>query len=185
MLTYKELQKLFKKIKQGDGQAFKTLYENSYRSQYFIAYNFINDRYLAEEAVQNMYINFYNHIETINNSMAIIKWMNTTTINECKKLIRTEKLNSKVDIDNLDDKLIDSNPNPEETYKQSIEKNILNEALNKMDPTLKQIIIYRYVDNLKVKEISQLVGLSTATVNRYIKTGTEELRMLVEEDQEQ
>ena len=175
-LSYEELQKLFAKAKQGDNQAFRELYECSFRSQYFIAYNYINDKYLAEEAVQNMYINFYNHMNTINNSMAIIKWMNTTTINECKKLIRTDKLDKKVNIDNYENKLIDTKPTPEESYKRKEEKDILNKALDKIEPEIKEILIYRYVDKLKVKEISKLSNLSTATINRYIKAGTMKLR---------
>lgn len=175
-LSYKELQDLFEKVKQGDNQAFKELYECTFRSQYFIAYNYINDQYIAEEAVQNMYISFYNHLNTITNSMAIIKWMNTTTINECKKLIKTEKLDRKVDIENYEDKLVDTNPNPEESYKREEEKDNLNKALDKMEPELKEVLIYRYVDRLKINEIAKLSNLSTATVNRYIKTGTMKLK---------
>ena len=175
-LSYKEIQALFIKAKQGDGQAFRKLYEATFRSQYFIAYNYVNDRYIAEEAVQNMYISFYNHLNTITNSMAIIKWMNTTIINECKKLIKTEKLDKKVDIDNYEDKLIDTNPTPEESYRQKEDKSDLHKALDKMEPELKEILIFRYVDKLKVKDIAKLSNLSTATVNRYIKTGTMKLK---------
>ena len=45
-----------------------------------------------------------------------------------------------------------------------------------MEPELKEILIFRYVDKLKVKDIAKLSNLSTATVNRYIKTGTMKLR---------
>ena len=179
-LSYKELQNLFISAKNGNEDSFRSIYESTYRSQYFIAYNYINDQFLAQEAVQNMYISFYNHLNDIKNDMAIVQWMNTTTINECKVLIRKEDLNNKVDIDNYEDKIIDTNLSPEESYKCNDEKDTLNKALDKLEPELKEIVIYRYVDNLKVKEISKLTNLSTATVNRYIKTATMKLKKHIE-----
>lgn len=175
-LSYKELKHIFNKAKNGDEESFRVIYESTFRSQYFIAYNYLNNHDLAQEAVQNMYITFYTHLKDIKNDMAIIQWMNTSTINECKVLIRKEKLNKKVDINNYEDTLIDTKSTPEESYRCNEEKDILNKALDKLEPELKDIIIYRYVDNLKVKEIAKLTNLSTATVNRYIKAGTMKLR---------
>lgn len=180
-LPYTELRKLFVGAKDGNVDDFKKIFESTYQSQYFLAYNYINDEYLAKEAVQNMYISFYNHMNDIKNDMAIIQWMNTSTINECKTLIKKENLNNKCDIEKFENAVVDTNLTPEESYKYKEEKDALNKALDKLDPELKEIIIYRYVDNLKVREISSLTSLSTATVNRYIKIAITKLRKYLED----
>lgn len=170
---------MFHKVKNGDDESFKAIYESTYRSQYFIALNYLNDSYYAQEAVQNMYITFYKHINDIKNDMAIIQWMNTTTINECRTIIRKEKLNNRVDIQDFEDSITDESHNPEETYRNKQEAEILNKALNKLEPDIKELIIYRFVDNLKIREISKITKLSNSTINRYIKKGTDKLKKYI------
>ena len=41
-------------------------------------------------------------------------------------------------------------------------------AYQKLDPTLKKILYFRYKKQLTVYEISKLLSLSTRTINRYI-----------------
>lgn len=180
-LSYKQIQALFQEYKKtGSEEAFKKLYMATSRPQYFIAYNYINNTHLAQEAVQNMYISFINHVNTIENDMGVVEWMNRTTINMCHKLIDKEKLNSKVDIENYEDNFVDTKQNPEDSYKRNDDIETLNKALNKLEPNLKQLIIYRFVDNLKIKEISAITKLSTATVNRYIAKATMKLKKHME-----
>lgn len=175
--NYKQVCELFSEYKKTRNEdVFKQLYIITSRPQYFVAYNYLNDTHLAQEAVQNMYVSLIGHVDTIENSMGIIEWMNRTTINMCHKVIEREKINSKEDIDNYKDKLVDTSHNPEDKYKYSDDVETLNKALNKLEPELKQLIIYRYVDNLKIKEISKMTNLSTATINRYISKATTKLK---------
>lgn len=178
-LSFKEIADLFDKAKNGDDEAFKNLYMSTSRAQYFIAYNYLENDALAQEAIQNMYVAFFNNMHKIER-MAVVEWMNTTTINECNRLIRQEKLDRKVDIDEYEDKIVDTESDTEALYNLKDDNELLNKSLNKLEPDIKKIIIYRYVNNLTVKEISKQVGLSTATINRYIKTGIMELKKYFE-----
>lgn len=179
-LSYDELKVLFNKAKNGDENSFKAIYEATYRAQFYIAFDYINNETLAQEAVQNMYIAFYKHLKDIKNDVSIVKWMNVATINECKHLIRKEKLNSKVNLDNYKEVFVDTTSNPENLYKQKDEKDTLTKALDKLDPELKELVVYRFVDNLKIKEIAEITKLSTATVNRYIAKATSSLKKHIE-----
>lgn len=130
--SYKEIESLFNKIKEGDNHAFEELFMATSKAQFYIANNYINNSTLAQEAVQNMYVSFYNHLDLIQ-GMSVIKWMNVTTINECKNLIKKEKLDRKVDIEDYEDKIIDTNADPEALYKCRDKNEELNYALNKID----------------------------------------------------
>lgn len=178
-LAYTEIAELFEKAKYND-EAFKELYVATSNAQYFIAFNYVENSELAKEAIQNMYITFYNHMNSID-SMAVVKWMNSTTINECRRLIRQEKYDRRVDIEGNEDIIIDINSDPANIYKRKSIEESLNKSLNKLDYDVKQVIIYRYVNNFTVKEISKSLDLSTATVNRYIKKGVTKLKKYLNE----
>lgn len=179
-LSYIQLQKLFVEAKNGNEDSFKEIYDATYRAQYFIAYNYLNDQFLAQEAVQNMYISFYNHLDKITNGMAIIHWMNTTTINECRSLIRKEKLNSKTDIEDFKDKIVDDNLNPEEAFFAKEDKETVNKALNSLESKYKKLLIYRYIENLKIREISELTKIPSSTIARNIKEASDKLKKAIE-----
>lgn len=177
-LSYKEIEELSKRIRNGDGDAFEELYMSTSKAQFYIANNYINNATLAQEAVQNMYISLYNHIDSID-GLAIIKWMNVTTINECKNLIRKEKFDKRVVFENFENKIIDTNSDPEVSYICKNRNEELNYALSKIGPDLKEIIIYRFINGLTIKEIAKITGFSTATVNRYIKTGLIKMKKIM------
>lgn len=52
----------------------------------------------------------------------------------------------------------------------------LEEAMNKLDDTTKQIVEYYYLDNLSMREIARKLGITHRTVSVKLQKGLEQLR---------
>ncbi|MEG0378530.1 MAG: RNA polymerase subunit sigma, partial [Eubacterium sp.] len=58
-IDYQYLGELLERAQQGDRDAFDTLYKKTYKRQYLVACSFLNDEFLAEDALQEIYLSVF------------------------------------------------------------------------------------------------------------------------------
>ena len=59
---------LVRKIREGDGEAFAALYEETRRSVYYPAYSVCRDKYAAETVMQDTFVKFYENIGAVDDA---------------------------------------------------------------------------------------------------------------------
>lgn len=69
---YKDVAGIVARVKEKDADTFVELYNNMYQQVYFLALSIVKDQYLAQDVVQETFINVYNSIHTLNNDMTFI-----------------------------------------------------------------------------------------------------------------
>lgn len=140
------------------------------------AYIMLNDEYLAEDAVQRTYINFYYKLKNYRKECSEKNYLYTILINECKQ-IKRKKWFEREKCDDLNNvELVSKN---EENI--SLNKIVVNECLLKIKPKYREIILLYYYQSFSVGEISEILNLTQSAVKSRLKYARENLKKYLKE----
>ena len=161
----------------GDSDAFAEIYAMTYNKVYNYACHYLRDTYLAQDAVQEIYISALKNIHKIKNPSLFIAWINQISFHVCFDICK-KKNDTYGDVESevfefIKDEHIYSNP--EAHLIQSDEQSRLQEAIKKLPLNEQQVIIMKYYNNLKLDAIADAIGTSKSTVKRYLASGQESL----------
>ncbi len=145
-----------------------------------IAYYYVKDPYLAEDIVQDVFIKFY--YSSYEEKGELRAYLSRVTANACKDYLKswsyrkvrlTEKIFPKGKMIHTDGLV------------HQEELNVLDTAILSLPLKQREAIVYYYLENLSVKEISQLLECPESTVKSRIKSGKDLLKKkLVKEEWE-
>lgn len=173
-----ELMMLVPLAREGDREAFAKLYDATVHSQFFIAISILKNRDSAEDAVQNAYLKAMERICSLENPSSFHTWLGRITYNCCIDRIRDgSKLNEKApdeELFQIPDDCPDRNPLAQTLRTEK--KTVLLRCINELSPLLKEVIIYRYYHQLKLKELSEVLDCSIGTVKSRLHNAQRELR---------
>lgn len=181
-LDYQYIASLVEYAKEGDSDAFAELYVATYQKQYRFACSYLKDEYLAQDAIQDAYMLVLKNIAALKDASLFISWLNQITFRVCfnlqKKLKKQQEEFVVYDYEDLERQPSDD-LDPEE-YIVKIDENdfIIRQVMN-LPFTESQIIILRYYNNLKIREISRLMDMSGSSVKRYLASGRKKLELLL------
>lgn len=182
-LNYTELARLVERAKNGDQLAFGAIYAATYEAQYYLALQILRSPEDAEDAIQETYLRLYNSLGRIETPQAMIAYLNKINYNQCltlrEKAARQSSISSDVDFSLLRD----NNPehDPVTHLENKLEADRLSSLLLRMPENLRVILILRYAERLKLKEIASVLDISLSTVKRHIKSAQKMLSELIKQ----
>ena len=136
---------------------------------YVKAYEILEDAELSEDAVAETISVIVKHKNKMENKDEI--HMRNYMVRVCRNIALKMKKNPEISYENMDE-LYDCNAgyvNPEDIVIDKESYLRLKDALDKMKPEYKDLIMFRYTDNMSVKEISELTGLKVDTVRKRLQ----------------
>lgn len=155
---------LVEKIKEKDEAAFEAIYHDTKYVIYSMIISIVKDRFLAEDIMQDVYIKMVQKINYYNPKYKFINWLITIAKNEALDNVRRKKEVL------LDDDKLDYFSNPEKEKKTEID---IGKHLKVLDQEEKQIVLLKIVQDLKHREIAEIVDKPLGTViwiyNKAIK----------------
>lgn len=174
--------KLVEKVREGDAQSFAELYTMTCDKVFSYTNRYLRDEYLAEDAVQEIYILAYKNINKLNDPTLFIAWLNQISFRVCYDLDKKRHGDSTDINSELLEEVVgtDASSNPEETAFANDEINRLNKAIDTLNPTEKQLIVLRYINDTKIDDIVTLTGLSKSTVKRHLISAIDQLRNVMQ-----
>ena len=129
------------------------------------------DRYLAEDIVQETFLKFWqskNYEDTGKELAYLYTIARNLCIDEFRKPVSIDIYECEIaGIDNIENHLDCSQ---------------LDEALGILDDELREIIILRYANEIRVSDISKILGISRFSVNRRLKEALSTLKSIMEGD---
>lgn len=177
-LDHKFISSLVIRLQNGDNEAFTQLYGLTYNKVYNYARHYLRDDFLAQDAVQEVFILALKNISTLKDSSLFIAWLNQISFHVCFDICRK---NSN-DYGNIADPELlefirDDNEyaNPASHSEHEDEKNRLRKAIDSLPIHEKQCIILRYYNDMKIDEIVDTLGYSKSSVKRYLISGRDRL----------
>jgi len=175
---------LIEKVKLGDEQAI-TMLINLYKDKiYFLGCRMLGNKEEAEDICQETFIRVYTNIDKYDDNHKFSTWVYKIATNLCIDRIRKNKKNV-FSLDNNGDKgenidlysiVPDSGLNPEEEVILNEQKNLIQLSFEGLPIKYRTIMILRYVDELKLQEISEILDLPVTTIKTRLHRGREHMR---------
>lgn len=145
-------------------------YVSQYRKQlYVIAYAILENEMDAEDAVCNAILKAYEHLNQLKKTHKIKSWLITITKNEALKL-RQKRLE------------LPGNERIEELLPPIRDKhNELWGIVQGLKEEYRLVIVLFYYDDLSIRDIANVLEISTGTVKSRLNRGRELLKKVLEE----
>ena len=155
------------KVASDDMDGFRQLYELTSHILYGFALSIVKDEYTAQDCLHDSYIKIIEAAKTYESKSKPLAWMLTITKNTCLESIRKNR--NKVNLTQEQWLLVAS----KEDEISAVDREILNQCLNKLDDKERQIVMLHSLTGYKFKEVAQILKLPLSTVlsrhNRAIK----------------
>lgn len=120
----------------------------------------------AEDCFQNTFLKLYQKSPEFRDESHLKAWLLRVAINECKNCIRDNRRHL-----SLDTALHIPAPSAEDDAD-------LSWALMKLEPDYREAVYLYYVEQMKVREIGEILGKNQNTVKTLLSRGREKLRQI-------
>jgi len=156
--------------KAGDQRAFGVLCENYTQQLLRATRRVTRNREDAEDAVQDAMLNAFLHIDDFDGRSSFSTWLTRIAINSALMILRKRRTWLAIATEGEDDfasegaaaQVVDGEPSPERRYAQKQEETILNRAIHRLRPNLRQIVTIQHLQERSIRETAQTVGISIA-----------------------
>jgi len=170
--------------KNGDKQAFETLFKRYQRKTLAVVLRYTRVVEDAEDIVQQSFYKAFVHLSQFQGESSFSTWLTRIAINEALMFLRRIRQTREVSIDRIGDgeaspailEKPDSNADPETRCSQREEVRILSKAVRNLRPGLRTSIVLRELRELSTSETARRMGLPVGTVKARIFRGKRQLR---------
>ncbi len=181
----------------GDGTAWEELVREHSRRIYNICYRFTGSGVDAEDLTQEIFIKVYRSLISYDEQKgAFTTWITTMTRNLLVDHFRRSKqdrvtdsmdsaLGTEEDVPALSERIKDVKPAPDAVLASKERQKLVQQALEKISPDLREAVILRDLQDMDYREIAQVLKVPEGTVKSRINRGRAELARLLSRTKEQ
>lgn len=153
---------------------FDTLYEKHWSELYVFAYNVIRDKAIAEDIVQEVFVDFWTRMSNVDVELPRA-YLFQAVRNQCAKSLVNKKFNN-VQIENIAALVPDLDEQGYDHIKQQLLKEINHTAKSLLPSKCLTIFQMRFHEQLSYKEIASKLEISESTVENQINKALKLLR---------
>ena len=182
---------LLNEAKNGSVSAFEELVGVYYTKVYNVCFRMLNNEEDAIEMAQETFIRAYKSIKNFKGNSSLFTWLYRIASNTCFDFIRKMKKNKTISLEQktfedlqLQDRIRDNSPRPDEIAESNAQKQAIKQALECMNLNNRNIVIMRDIMNLSYEEIAKVLNCPLGTVKSRISRARGELRDLLCKDKE-
>jgi len=127
-----------------------------------LAYHFLQDRALAEDVTQEVFLQLYREPEPLDTEQHVRYWLRKVASHRCIDAARRRKIRPRLGLEAI----------PEPAAREAFRDPMLSETLRKLVATLpetpRMIVVLRYQEDMEPAEIAETVGMPVATVKSHL-----------------
>lgn len=186
LLDNEQLKVLLAGVARRDRNAFQQLYDQTAPKLLGYALRILNTREIAEDILQESFINIWNNASLYQNSLAApLTWMATIVRNKAFDFLRSRGRGHQLGAMSLEDpemqgllqSLENATLNPADVLQLSQHALTLAHCLQRLDGGQRQAIAMAFYHDLSHGEISTQLKLPLGTVKTWIRRGLSSLRI--------
>ena len=166
---------LFARVERGDVEVFTVVYKKYHKLLYVLAYRYLMNKTVAEDAVQHVFTRFWEFRSELRVGVSLKNYLVTMTKNHILNVIRNE--NTAV-VKNYE--IAQSTPEYEDTLVENLEKkelmSLFYQALDKLPSQKREICMMKVRDELTNQEIAERMHLSVNTIKTHYSEALKLLR---------
>ena len=164
----------------GDRAAFAELYRATASKLFAVSLRIVRERPLAEEALQDSFVNIWNHASDYAQAKsAPTTWMTAIVRNRSLDIVRRSREQPDVD-EALTANLVDESAAPARDAQARAEAHALERCLEKLDAEQRQTIALAFYHGLTHSELAAHLRRPLGTVKTHIRRGLARLRECLE-----
>ncbi len=172
----------------GDQAAYKALMKKYRDSIFNLIYRIIRDREQVEDLTQETFVKAFGSLRNFNREYAFSTWLYKIATNSSIDYIRKKKLPT-MSIDkpishedsDYSFEIPDSTYEPDKFIIQRQKVKIIAEAIDRLPPKYKQVIILRHTEERDYSEIAKILKIPIGTVKAHIFRARELLNKYLRE----
>ena len=147
-----------------DSDAFRNIVEGYQQMVYSLAFKILNNEQDAKDVVQETFIKVWLNLKKYNSDKKFANWLYTITTNLCLDKLRfLKQISSEEDIENKIMDLISSEDVEQKMIDEEFGK-IVSLLTNELTPKQKIVFSLHCLDDLAVKEIIEITGMTSAKI---------------------
>ncbi len=151
-----------------DREAFEALYLKYLKKVYTYVYYRVGNKDDAEDITESVFLHALIHLDRYQDrGIPFSAWLLRIAHNLVANWHRNSRRRRSVDLDSVGP-LQDSSPTPEEALEGAEERNEIRALLESMPEERQQALILRYAEDMKHKEIGEVMGKSAGAVKVLI-----------------
>jgi RNA polymerase sigma-70 factor (ECF subfamily) len=170
--------------REGDGRAFGELVRR-YESKIFrLAQHVTQNREDAEDVLQETFLKAYEHLDQFQGAAKFYTWVVRIAVNQALMKLRRRRTDRSVSLDEAIDTGEDTiirevaawDENPEQRFSRAEFGEILDEAIQGLEPPYRSVFVLRDIDELSTEETADALGLSIPAVKSRLLRARLQLR---------
>lgn len=162
---------MLKRLHDGDRTAMAELYDRYFDRVYSLVFNQVDrNRDVAEDIVQETFLAALKSAKSFKGRSSAYTWLCSIAYHKVADHYRRQsrerkRMVSGVDVDTVD---VSDNPGrqpqPDSLIESAETRQVVNEALAKLPWDYRQVLVLKYVEELSVQEISQIMDRSPKSI---------------------
>ncbi|WP_206099015.1 RNA polymerase sigma factor SigW [Paenibacillus nanensis] len=171
----------------GDQQAFAELVDLYQDKLYHMAYRMLSNRQEAEDVVQDTFLRVYKNLDRFDETLKFSTWIYRIATNLCIDRLRKRKQTYSLDAESQDYEGLDGysmipsdDRTPESELILSDTQRIIHQAMETLPPKYKSVMMLRYIQDLSLQEVGDILGMPVTTIKTRVHRGREFLRKKLE-----
>lgn len=177
------------KAQNGDQSAFSFLYEETYKSKYYLALKYMKNKESAEDVLQDAYLKAFSKLGTLKQPEAFEGWLGMIVANTAKNMLvkKNPLLFSEMAVDQEGEEYVydveDEDPEnqPELAYTREETKELVHVLLDGLSEEQRMAILMFHLENASISEIAQAMDCSENTVKSRLNYGRKNLKIQAEQ----
>ncbi|MBD0383904.1 RNA polymerase sigma factor SigW [Paenibacillus sedimenti] len=181
--------RLAKLARNGDRNAFAELVELYKDKIFHLAYRMLNNKQEAEDAVQETFLRVYTNLHRYDENQKFSTWIFRIGTNLCIDKLRRRKNTYSLDAEMPDGEgndyyamLPSHEDTPEKQVIVSETQEQIREAIETLPEKYKSVVVLRYLHDMSLQEIGDVLQMPVTTVKTRVHRGREYLRKRLEQE---
>ena len=179
--------KLIEAFRKGDEKAFEEIVRRYHRQVANIIYLTLGNREEVDDLSQEVFVRVFRSLDRFEFDSSLYSWIYRIAVNLCIDEIRKKKIRKLIPLDFFTEKKLEDERRHKEVVTGSDEllqkekREMILEALNKLSPIHRTVILLREYQDLSYGEIAKTLHISPQAVKSRIFRAREELRELLKD----
>ena len=180
-----QLVKLVTAAQSGDSKALNDLFNAFYNDVYYFALKTVKDGDLACDITQEAFVEIISTIHSLKEPAAFVTWMKQITYHQCTRYFKKKKdvlVDENEDGETIFDTVKEDNADfiPDEALDKDDFKKTILAILDELSEEQRSATMMYYFDELSVKQIAEIQGVSEGTVKSRLNYARKSLKASVE-----
>jgi RNA polymerase sigma-70 factor (ECF subfamily) len=169
---------VIKKCLAGNTEQYSVLVDRYKDMAYNIAFRMSGDADVAKDMAQESFIAAYNALKDFKFNSKFSSWLYRIVVNKCRDHFKAGR--ETVPVDDICDYIAGQDPTPEQVMACRQTGDVVQQALNRLPPDYREVIVLKHIEGLDYQEIADALGVSVSALKVRAHRGREMLKKLLE-----